>query len=175
MPVAYKVVKRLYETRDAEFNHVEWRLGVLFTANPFDALQVGNTIYDTKSQGTEQGVKGYRTFNIQKEYYTVILNPGEIKTLLLNEYVEKVEIKRYQLFAWPHKKSLGNMNVVFANDGTVDAFWIGEFDKIAQVRDAIETVRDEYKEVSFIDVSKGHGMFINAFKYWDKDGVSPSV
>jgi hypothetical protein len=168
MPKAYQVMKRLYETRNNEFQHIEWRLGVLYTHCFFDALQVGNVIYDSKTEGTELGVEGFKTFNIQKEYYTVCMNPKEIDDLVTNEYVKEIEISRYQLFAWPKDNSFGNMQVEFSNDGSVNAFWMGEFDKIKQVRDAIETVREEYKEVSFIDVVKGHGLFINAFEYWKK-------
>lgn len=168
MPKAYQVVKRLYEVRDNEFNHVEWRLGILYSKNFYDSLQVGNVIYDSKTNGTDLEVPGFRTFNIQKEYYTVLMKPREIKDLVTNEYVQEIEIARYQLFAWPKDDAFGGLQVEFANDGSVNAFWMGEFQKFKQVRDAIETVRNEYKEVSFIDLVKGHGLFINAFEYLKK-------
>lgn len=170
--IAYLVKSKLIEWRDAEFNHLCWSEGKRYASAYYDVLQPGNIIYPVKTKGTDKHIEGIELYHMQKEYYTVMLYPGEIKELIKDKLVKHTHIKRYQVFVWPDgaPEVLGTkLNVQFGltNEIMINNYWFGEFNTISEVEKCVREHRDEFKEISFCDTIDGKGLFLNGFIYWD--------
>lgn len=193
MAKAYRVLTKLIEWRDPKtFIHKYWiplppleeRKGMSYVTDPntgekigpfkslrtlpeyFDVIQPGYVIYPVEKTPTPENYEaGISTFYQQKEYYTLFFNKEEVETLKEDEHLKEIDIKRYQVFIWPKKDDLAfksNVELTTASP----CFWDKEFDELKEVVEFIADNAHNYQNVTYIDVDKGDGLFIDGYKLW---------